>query len=65
MARWLAAVDGEESELNTIVSAATAENLTGPHFVAIIDQQIAARNREIKKGLSLPFPPGIVINGGK
>jgi hypothetical protein len=65
MARWLAAMDGDEGELNAIVGAASAENLRGPHFVAIIDQQIAARNREIKKGLPLPFPPGLVINRGK
>jgi len=65
IARWLAAVDGEEAELNSILGAVRAENLTGPHFVAVIDQRIAARNREIKKGLPLPFPPGLVINGGK
>jgi uncharacterized protein YdaU (DUF1376 family) len=65
IARWLAAVDGEEAELNSILGAARAENLRGPHFVAVVDQQIAARNREMKKGLPLPFPPGLVINRGK
>ena len=65
MARWLAAVDGDEAELNAIMRSATMENLRNSHFVAVIDQQIAARNRELKKGLPLPFPPGIVINGGK
>ena len=65
IARWLAAVDGEEAELNSILGAASTENLRGPHFVAVIDQRIAARNRELKKGLPLPFPPGLVINGGK
>lgn len=65
IARWLSAVDGDEAELNAILRAAAAENLRGPHFVAVIDQRIASRNRELKKGLPLPFPPGLVINGGK
>jgi uncharacterized protein YdaU (DUF1376 family) len=65
VAKWLAAVEGNESELQTIMDAAGAENLQGARLVAVIDQRVGSRKTERKQGPPLPFPPNLVINSGK
>jgi uncharacterized protein YdaU (DUF1376 family) len=65
ISRWLSATGGDEAELNSILDAGMGENLRGRQLIAVIDQRVASRNRERKKGLPLPFPPGLVINSGQ
>lgn len=65
IAKWLAAIDGDESELQAIISAAGAENLQGARLIAVIDQRVGNRKTEKKQGPPLPFPPNLVINSGK
>jgi uncharacterized protein YdaU (DUF1376 family) len=65
VAKWLAAVDGDESELQAIMGAAGAENLQGARLIAVIDQRVGNRRTERKQGPPLPFPPNLVVNSGK
>jgi uncharacterized protein YdaU (DUF1376 family) len=65
IAKWLAALDGNESDLQTIMDAAGAENLQGARLIAVIDQRVGNRKSERKQGPPLPFPPNLVINTGK
>jgi uncharacterized protein YdaU (DUF1376 family) len=65
IAKWLGAVEGNESELQTIMNAAGAENLRGARLIAVIDQRVGNRKIERKQGPPLPFPPNLVINSGK
>jgi uncharacterized protein YdaU (DUF1376 family) len=65
IAKWLAALDGNESDLQTIMDAAGAENLQGARLIAVIDQRVGNRKTERKQGPPLPFPPNLVINSGK
>jgi uncharacterized protein YdaU (DUF1376 family) len=65
IAKWLAAVEGNECELQTIMDAAGAENLQGARLIAVIDQRVGNRKTERKQGPALPFPPNLVINSGK
>jgi uncharacterized protein YdaU (DUF1376 family) len=65
IAKWLVALDGNESDLQTIMNAAGAENLQGARLIAVIDQRVGNRRTERKQGPPLPFPPNLVINSGK
>jgi|ERR1700731_1589938 len=65
VAKWLATVEGDESELQAIMDAAAAENLQGARLIAVIDQRVGNRKAERKQGPPLPFPPNLVINSGK
>jgi|SRR5580700_1499961 uncharacterized protein YdaU (DUF1376 family) len=65
IAKWLAALDGNESDLQAIMDAAGAENLQGARLIAVIDQRVGNRKSERKQGPPLPFPPNLVINTGK
>jgi len=65
IAKWLSAVEGNESDLQTIMDAAGKENLQGARLVAVIDQRVGNRKAERKQGPPLPFPPNLVINSGK
>jgi uncharacterized protein YdaU (DUF1376 family) len=65
IAKWLVALDGNESDLQTIMDAAGAENLQGARLIAVIDQRVGNRRSERKQGPPLPFPPNLVINSGK
>src|ERR1700685_2616450 len=65
IAKWLAALDGNECELQTIMDAAGAEKLQGARLIAVIDQRVGNRKTERKQGPALPFPPNLVINSGK
>lgn len=55
-AKWVNAV-GYECELAAVVSAVQETDLRGAQLVAVIDQRIAVRQRELEKGGMLPFPP--------
>jgi uncharacterized protein YdaU (DUF1376 family) len=65
VAKWLSAVEGNESELQTIMDAAGAENLQGARLIAVIDQRVGNRKTERKQGPPLPFPPNLVVNSDK
>lgn len=65
IAKWLSAVEGNESELQTIMDAAGKENLQGARLIAVIDQRVGNRKAERKQGPPLPFPPNLVIKSGK
>ncbi len=65
IAKWLVALDGNESDLQNIMDAAGAENLQGSRLVAVIDQRVGNRKTERKQGPPLPFPPNLVVNSGK
>src|ERR1700731_1989131 len=43
IAKWLSGVEGNESELQTIMDAAGKENLQGARLVAVIDQRVGNR----------------------
>ncbi|HWX14341.1 MAG TPA: DUF1376 domain-containing protein [Methylocella sp.] len=65
VAKWLAAVDGNEADLQAIMDGAGRENLNGARLIAVIDQRVGSRQAERKRGPPLPFPPNLVVNDGK
>jgi uncharacterized protein YdaU (DUF1376 family) len=65
IAKWLAAVEGNEADLQAIMDGADRENLNGARLIAVIDQRVGSRQVERKRGAPLPFPPNLVVNDGK
>jgi uncharacterized protein YdaU (DUF1376 family) len=65
LAKWSAALNGNDELLWFILDRVANENLTGSRLIVVMDQQVAVRQREAKYGSPLPFGPTIIRDANK